>query len=46
MVQLSAGPMGGEFVDATGWTIGDEQVFAGLIYRRIDETTAVYCGAA
>jgi len=45
-VQLSAGPKGGEFVDANGWEVGQERVIDGLRYRRLDTDTAIYCGVA
>jgi hypothetical protein len=45
MVNLSAGELGGTVVDGTGWDIGEEMVIEGLIYRRISEDQAVYCGA-
>jgi hypothetical protein len=44
MVHLSAGELGGTVVDGDGWVIGTERVFSGLIYRRIDEEQAVFCG--
>jgi hypothetical protein len=44
MVNLSAGELGGTVVDGDGWDVGTERAFSGLIYRRIDEEQAVYCG--
>jgi len=46
MVNLSAGELGGTVVDGDGWAVGEETVIEGLIYRRIDEEQAVYCGIA
>lgn len=45
MVTLSGGNLGGSQVDGTGWIVGDEQVFDGHRYRRIDDTTAVFVGS-
>ena len=44
MVNLSAGELGGTVVDGDGWAIGTERTFSGLIYRRISEDQAVFCG--
>lgn len=44
MVSLSAGELGGTVVDGAGWAIGTERAFDGLIYRRISEDQAVFCG--
>ena len=44
MVNLSAGELGGTIVDGDGWAIETERTFDGLIYRRINEDQAVFCG--
>lgn len=44
MVNLSAGELGGTLVDGTDWEIETERAFSGLIYRRISEDQAVFCG--
>lgn len=46
MITLSGGEFGGVEVDSTGWEIGETRDFGGWVYKRIDETQAVYVGAA
>jgi hypothetical protein len=44
MVNLSGGELGGTVVDGAGWALETERTFDGLIYRRISEDQAVFCG--
>lgn len=46
IVTLSGADLGGSEVDGTGWAIGEERAFSGLLYRRISADQAIYVGAA
>lgn len=46
MVTLSGGNLGGQEVDGSGWEVGEERQFSGLVYRRVSDTQAIYVGEA
>jgi hypothetical protein len=46
IVTLSGADLGGTEVDGSGWEIGTEREFSGLLYRRISAGQAIYVGAA